>query len=76
VVGGTYALVQFADEAKAADINGLLTEMGFTVVEGPKPGGVYKIRISDKNLDIAERDTILKELQAKERVISLVMPAE
>jgi hypothetical protein len=76
VVGGTYALVQFADEAKAADINGLLTEMGFTVVEGPKPGGVYKIRISDKNLDIAERDTILKELQAKERVISFVMPAE
>lgn len=76
VENGTFALVQFADAARAEDINGFLTEMSFTIVEGPKPGGVYKIRISDKTLDIAQRDTILKELQARENLISLVMPAE
>lgn len=76
VVRGTFALVRFAADARAGDINGFLTEKGFTIVEGPKPGGVYRIRISDETLDIAKRDTILKELEARENLISLVMPAE
>ncbi len=73
---GTYALVQFAEDARAEDINGILMEMGFTIVDGPKPGGIYKIRISDKALEDAERDTILKELLARQVLISFAAPAE
>lgn len=76
VVKGTYALVQFAEEAKASEINGFLTEMGFTVVEGPKPGGVYRIRISEKKLDIPARDTILDKIQERSELFTLVAPAE
>jgi anti-sigma factor RsiW len=73
---GTFALVQFAEDARAEDINGILTQMGFTIVDGPKPGGIYKIRISDKALEDAERDIILKELLAQQVLISFAAPAE
>lgn len=75
-VKGTFALIKFADEARANEINRFLTEMGFTVVEGPKPGGIFKIRISKDALDNTERDTILKELLAQQELISLALPAE
>lgn len=75
-VNATFALVQFTDNATAQEINEILTQMGFTVVEGPKPGGVYKIRISDKVLDKSDRDTILNRLAAKQELFALVLPAE
>ncbi len=73
---GSFALVQFNESARAEEISGILTQMGFTIVDGPKPGGVYKIRISDKVLEDAKRDTILKELLAKQNLISFAVPAE
>jgi anti-sigma factor RsiW len=73
---GTFALVQFAEGARAEDINGILTEMGFTIVDGPKPGGIYKIRISDEVLEVEKRDTILKKLLAQQNLISFAAPAE
>ncbi|MHA1164007.1 MAG: hypothetical protein ACTSP0_00270 [Alphaproteobacteria bacterium] len=73
---GTFALVQFAEDASSEDINGFLTQMGFTIVDGPKPGGVYKIRISDKVLEETKRDTILNEMQSQRDVISFAAPAE
>lgn len=76
VVKGTFALVQFAEDVKVFEINGFLTDVGFTIVEGPKPGGVYKIRISDKVLDNSDRDTILKKLAARDDLISLALPVE
>jgi anti-sigma factor RsiW len=73
---GSFALVQFAEGARAEDINKILTEMGFTIVDGPKPGGVYKIRISDEVLEVTKRDTILKELLAQQNLFSFAEPAE
>ena len=73
---GTFALVQFADGARAEDINRILTDMGLTIVGGPKPGGVYRVRISDEALDDAKRDTILKKLSAQQNLISFAAPSE
>ena len=73
---GTFALVQFAEDARAEDINGFLTEMGFTIVDGPKPGGIYRIRVSDAALDDAKRDTILKELLSHRNLITFAASAE
>lgn len=75
-VKGTFALVQFTDTAKISDINAILTEKGFTLVEGPKPRGFYRIRISDQALDNRARDTILDELMARQELVSLALPAE
>lgn len=76
VVKGTFALVQFVDDAKAFEISGFLTDTGFSIVEGPKPGGLYKIRISDKVMDNSSRDTILKKLATRDELIALALPAE
>ncbi len=48
---GTFALVQFTEDASSEEINGFLMKMGFTIVDGPKPGGVYRVRISDEVLE-------------------------
>ncbi|MDA7947866.1 MAG: hypothetical protein MPJ78_10360 [Hyphomicrobiaceae bacterium] len=73
---GTYAVVQFAQDATAAQINGLLTEMGLSIVDGPKPGGMYRVRLSGKALENSKRDTILKQLLSHEGLVELAVPAE
>ena len=76
VAKGTFALVQFAENATAEDINLFLTEKGYTIVDGPKPGGVYKVRISDQVLEEAKRDTIINDTLSQSDVISFAAPAE
>jgi hypothetical protein len=72
---GSYLFVRFADDAKAADIAVLLKEVNAVVVDGPKPGGVFKLRIADRALDEAERETTIQKLREKTDIISFVAPA-
>ncbi len=76
VTPGTFALVQFTDDASSEDINEFLMKMGYIIVDGPKPGGVYRVRISDDVLEETKRDTILKEMQSQHDVINFAAPAE
>ena len=73
---GSFALIQFAQDASADDITELLTEFEISIVDGPKPGGIYKVRLSKAALEPAKRDTILKKLQSRERLILFAAPAE
>jgi len=73
---GTFALVQFTEDASVEDINGYLTQMGYRIVDGPKPGGIYRVRISDEVLEETMRDTILKDMLSQSNVISFAAPAE
>lgn len=73
---GTFALIQFAQDAGADDITQLLTEFEISIVDGPKPGGIYKVRLSESALELAKRDTILKKLQSRSRLILFAAPAE
>jgi hypothetical protein len=72
---GSYLFVRFADDAKAADIAVLLKELNAVVVDGPKPGGVFKLRIADRALDEAEREMTIQKLREKTDIISFVAPA-
>ncbi len=47
LVAGQTALVQFAPEATIDQISALLTGLNLTLVDGPKPGGVYVIAATD-----------------------------
>lgn len=60
--GGTFALVAFAPEATAARIEALLQARGATIVDGPRPGGLYRLRIAPGSLSAAERDAALAAL--------------
>ncbi|MFQ5625665.1 MAG: hypothetical protein ACE5FM_03320 [Methyloligellaceae bacterium] len=75
-VAGTFALVQFAQDASADDITQLLEEFDIGIVDGPRPGGTYKIKISDVSLDEAAREDLLTRLQARDDVIAFAASVE
>lgn len=45
-----FALVAFAPTAKASEIEDALRAVGATIVEGPRPGGLYRIRFSTERM--------------------------
>jgi hypothetical protein len=73
---GTRALVKFSDNATAAEISRFLDTAGVEIVGGPRPGGVYVVRVSPDTLNDAERDAKLKELLAAGKIITFAVPAE
>src|SRR5579883_1994167 len=47
---GSYAMVRFAREASAAEITKFLENYQASLVDGPKPGGLYRIKLAVKAL--------------------------
>jgi hypothetical protein len=72
---GSYVLVRFADDAKAVEIAALLKQINAVVVDGPKPGGVFKVRIAPRTLSQAERESVIQKLREKSDIVSFVAPA-
>ena len=70
---GISALVAFSDEAKAGAVAQLLAEFQASVVDGPRPGGVYKIRL--RKVAPADRDTVLRRLAERRDVVKMVLPS-
>jgi anti-sigma factor RsiW len=71
---GAAALIAFADDAKASDIARFLANFEATIVDGPKPGGVYKIRL--RKPDKSQPDDILLSKLAEHRdVVRIVLPS-
>lgn len=72
---GSYVFVRFTDDAKAADITALLKELNAIIVDGPKPGGVFKLRVTARPLTEEEREMTIRKLREKTDIISFVAPA-
>lgn len=62
---GTFALVAFAPGASAASIGELLTELGAAIVDGPKAGGIYRLRLASEPLEEAAAKAKLERLSAR-----------
>lgn len=72
---GSDLLIRFTDDAKAADIASLLKELNAIIVDGPKPGGVFKVRVGTRALREEEREMTIMKLREKTDMISFVTPA-
>jgi hypothetical protein len=72
---GVLALVVFADEARAGAIAQLLAEFEAGIVEGPKPGDVYKIRLRTADRSDAARDALLRRLAERRDIVRTVLPS-
>jgi anti-sigma factor RsiW len=71
---GAVVLVAFADDAKASEIARFLADFQATIVDGPKPGGVYKIKL--RNLDKSQLDdTLLSKLSEHSNIVRIVLPS-
>jgi hypothetical protein len=72
---GVAALVVFTDEATAPAISRLLAEFGANIVDGPKPGGVYKVRLRMEDRSPAARDARLRALAERRDIVRVVLPS-
>jgi anti-sigma factor RsiW len=72
---GVSALVVFTEDARLPAISRLLADLDATIVDGPKPGGVYKIRIRTSDRSDAARAALLRRLAEQRDVVRSVLPA-
>ena len=72
---GTFAMVRFAREASAGEITRFLEEYQATLVDGPKPGGFYRVRLTMKTLAKEELARIVSRMR-QERVVESATPGD
>lgn len=72
---GVSALIAFVDEARAPAIARLLVEFDASIVDGPKPGGVYKIRLRTVDRPQSEKDALLRRLAERRDIVRVVLPS-
>jgi len=74
-VQGTFAKVRFARQASAAEITKFLETYQATLVDGPRAGGLYRVRITMRSLAKEEFSRILSRMQ-QERVVETAEASE
>jgi anti-sigma factor RsiW len=72
---GIALLVTFAEDAKATAISQLLTEFDASIVDGPKAGGVYKIRLRTEDRSPAGREALVRRLAERRDIVRAVLPS-
>jgi hypothetical protein len=72
---GTYVVVRFAPQATASEITNFLESNRVAVVDGPKVGGMYKVRVADTKLPKEEVGRVLNRLQG-DKVVGFIAPAD
>lgn len=71
----THVQISFKDTASVGEITAFIRSIGGVIVDGPKPGGTYKLRISTKTLTEAERDRIIADI-ARSDLVAFVTPTQ
>jgi hypothetical protein len=73
---GSYALIGFTPQASAADVTKFLDAHKAAIVDGPKPGGLYRIRVSAAALPKADLAAIVKQMQDDSKIVRFVTATE
>lgn len=71
---GTFALVRFAEAAPVQAIFDTFSELDITIVDGPKPGRLFKVRLGPRSMSEATRNERIGALRAREDIVKFVMP--
>jgi hypothetical protein len=61
---GAYISIRFNPQASAADITKFLADNKATVVSGPAPGGMFKLRVADGALSDTELSALAKKMSS------------
>ena len=73
---GAYVLVGFVPQASAADVTKLLETYKASIVDGPRAGDLYRIRIGEAGLSRDEVAKIVDQIQQERAVIRFAAPAD
>ena len=72
---GTFALVAFMPTASAEAIGGLLSRTGAQIVEGPRAGGFYRLRLGGPDMSEAEARSRLDALRQASAIVRFAQPS-
>jgi hypothetical protein len=72
---GTFAMVRFARQASAAEITNFLQNYQAALVDGPTPGGLYRVRLAMTSLAKEELSRIIDKMR-RERIVESAEPSE
>lgn len=72
---GTFAMVRFVQAASATEITKFLHTYQAALVDGPTPGGLYRVRIAMTSLAKQEISRIMTRMR-KESVVASIEPIE
>jgi hypothetical protein len=72
---GTFAMVRFARQASAGEITSFLQNYQATLVDGPSPGGLYRVRVAMTALAKEEVGHIIARMR-HEPIVESAEPAE
>jgi hypothetical protein len=72
---GTLVLIRFAPQASFDDVNKFLEANKLSIVAGPVPGGLYKVRVADGALPKDELGRIVKKLQ-QDKVVGFIVTTQ
>jgi hypothetical protein len=69
VTDGSLAVIRFAPKADAVDIGKFLDVNKASVIEGPKNGGIYTIRLPVTG---KEKNDLIKQMQAQSAIVEFI----
>jgi hypothetical protein len=73
---GSFAVVRFTTQASSGEITNFLGAHKASVVDGPKPGGLYRIRLSAAPLPRDEVSKIVNQMQRESKIVAFIAPAD
>jgi hypothetical protein len=73
---GSFALVRFNPTASAADLTRFFDVHKASLVEGPRAGGVYRIRVSTSNLSKDELGQLIGRMAEEKNVVAFIVPSQ
>lgn len=71
---GTFALIRFSENASAAAITELLRENGISIVDGPKPGGMFRVKLSGETLTEDRQSVLIENLRQQADLVAFAAP--
>jgi hypothetical protein len=72
---GAFTLIRFAPQASVDDINKFLQDNKLSIVAGPIPGGLYKVRVAASPLPKAELTALVNRL-GHDKVVGLIVTTQ
>ena len=73
---GTLVLARFSDGVTLAVLTERLAALDIAIVDGPKAGGMFTLRIGPDDMSVAERDEKIADLKANAGFVIFVGPVQ
>jgi hypothetical protein len=71
---GTFVFIGFVPAATTGDVTRFLENNKLVLVDGPRPGQLYRVRVSPDAMSKEQVDDLAKRLKENRGVVSMVLP--